>query len=158
MRKIYAKNTSPERLVGFNEIWYSAQNDLGKEQGIRVPERTIEQAISHPKWYGLQIGDRNFGNLKWTPIQGSYHTDGYLLGSSLIITNELKLYSNTEIFLKAKTEQEENKLKAINQERLMHFPKYVLSIMSQSKHSLAETAQTIGLSVPLEHLVEKSLM
>ncbi|GEM_PF-4245272 len=128
MEELLAKDVSPKQIVGYSEIWYCSKRKMHK--GIQVPEETIKYAIYFPRFYGLQIGSKESKNFSWRPFFGAYHTEGYLIDSSVVVLNELK------------------KQDIIG---LSSFPKYVVSVLSQSKEGLKITAQKLKL--PLEELL-----
>jgi len=128
MEEIFAKNVTPKSLVGYSEVWYSSKRKMHK--WIKIPEDAIKYAMYFPRFNGVQIGSKESENFSWRPFVGAYHTDGYLVGASIVIINELKRQD------------------AVG---LNSFPKYVVSVLSQSKESLASTATKLKLS--LENLV-----
>lgn len=128
MDELFAKNVHPQSVTGYHEIWYFGERKMHK--GIQVPQKTIEYATYFPKFYGLQFGSKESNNFNWRPFLGAYHTEGYLIDSSVVVVNELK--KKDSVGLKS-------------------FPKYVVSVLSQSKDGLKSTAQKLRL--PLESLV-----
>lgn len=132
MKEVFGEYTFPKTAAGFNETCYSSRKCM--PEGIEVSEDEMTCAMTFPKVRGLQISSRETTKLKWNPFLGAYHADAYLLGSSVVVIDELKTQDGLG---------------------LTSFPQYVLSMLSQSKDELNKTAKRLKLPLPLEPSIEE---
>ncbi len=155
--------TGGHPTTGYSQIWYSSPPYI---QGLcpdGIPVRDNKKgehqhelmflAVIRTHIKGLQFGfEKEYGgNFRHHPfIIGKYHTNAYLLNPSVVITHEMDLEPSERMKEKLHIPEYAKNFKNIVANQQKTFPKYAITIISNTIDDMRKTA--VGLKLPTENL------
>ncbi len=122
MQEVYSRKIFPSNVRGYSQTWFCGP-DISDSQAIEVSEEHIEKAYSILKVRGVPLVENSENGLRWQPLMGRYTTTSYLLNATVGFFNELKQIEDSSRF----------------------FPKYVLTLVSETEEGIKETAEKLNL-------------